>query len=343
MGGTWYWNRYPGARCDVESMEYSYQFDEDLQQEWEWTERYVGAAGDPALREPRRRPVRPAPHIRFDTRVDRCGVRRGRPVGGASHRPRRPVSAQFLVMATGCLSSTNMPDFPGIADFAGRRTTPAGGRTRGSTSPASESGSSAPAPPASRRSRSSPRRPPISPCSSARRTTRSRRATRRSTGLRGAGQARYREFRQANSRMRARSGSTSRRTDQPALEADAWRSARRSTTRWYAEGGLDVPRRLRRPAARTGMPTRPPRSSSATRSARSSPTRRSPTCSRRNRSSAASACASTPATSRRSTARTSTWSTSARRRSSDSRRPGCARAGATTSSTASSSPPASTR
>src|SRR6187431_571747 len=41
VGGTWYWNRYPGARCDVESMEYSYSFDADLQQEWEWTERYA--------------------------------------------------------------------------------------------------------------------------------------------------------------------------------------------------------------------------------------------------------------------------------------------------------------
>src|SRR5262245_42564551 len=41
VGGTWYWNRYPGARCDVESLEYSYGFDDDLQQEWEWTERYA--------------------------------------------------------------------------------------------------------------------------------------------------------------------------------------------------------------------------------------------------------------------------------------------------------------
>ena len=40
VGGTWYWNRYPGARCDVESMQYSYQFSEELQQEWEWTEKY---------------------------------------------------------------------------------------------------------------------------------------------------------------------------------------------------------------------------------------------------------------------------------------------------------------
>ena len=40
VGGTWYWNRYPGARCDVESMQYSYQFSAELQQEWEWSERY---------------------------------------------------------------------------------------------------------------------------------------------------------------------------------------------------------------------------------------------------------------------------------------------------------------
>ncbi|HUC47223.1 MAG TPA: NAD(P)-binding protein, partial [Hyphomicrobiaceae bacterium] len=41
VGGTWYWNRYPGARCDVESVQYSYQFDEALQQEWDWSERYA--------------------------------------------------------------------------------------------------------------------------------------------------------------------------------------------------------------------------------------------------------------------------------------------------------------
>src|SRR5260370_38500217 len=41
VGGTWYWNRYPGARCDVESMQYSYSFSDELQQEWHWTERYA--------------------------------------------------------------------------------------------------------------------------------------------------------------------------------------------------------------------------------------------------------------------------------------------------------------
>ena len=119
VGGTWYWNRYPGARCDVESMEYSYSFDEALQQEWAWTERY---AGQPEI-------LRYANHvaerfdlrrsITFNTRVEQAhfdeaaGRWRIRTDGGEQ------ISAQFCVMATGCLSSTNLPDFPGLEDFAG--------------------------------------------------------------------------------------------------------------------------------------------------------------------------------------------------------------------------------
>jgi cyclohexanone monooxygenase len=66
VGGTWYWNRYPGARCDVESVEYSYQFDEELQQEWEWTERF---AAQPEI-------LRYAGHVadRFD-RLGRINLR----------------------------------------------------------------------------------------------------------------------------------------------------------------------------------------------------------------------------------------------------------------------------
>ena len=119
VGGTWYWNRYPGARCDVESLEYSYGFDDDLQQDWEWTERY---ASQPEIlrylehvadRFDLRR------HIQFDTRVDtatfdeqasRWTIRTSR--GGE-------VSAQFLIMATGCLSNANMPEVPGLDAFSG--------------------------------------------------------------------------------------------------------------------------------------------------------------------------------------------------------------------------------
>src|SRR5690606_11847717 len=62
VGGTWYWNRYPGARCDVESMQYSYQFSDELQQEWQWSERYS----------PQPEILRYANHVtdRFDLRRD---------------------------------------------------------------------------------------------------------------------------------------------------------------------------------------------------------------------------------------------------------------------------------
>ena len=81
VGGTWYWNRYPGARCDVESVEYSYQFSPELQQEWEWSERY---AAQPEL-------LRYANHVadRFDLRA-RHPVRHARD-GGDIRRSREPL------------------------------------------------------------------------------------------------------------------------------------------------------------------------------------------------------------------------------------------------------------
>ena len=119
VGGTWYWNRYPGARCDVESMEYSYQFSEALQQEWRWSERY---AAQPEI-------LRYANHVadRFDLRRDMQFDTR---VAGAEFREKDnrwsvrthdagEVSARFLVMATGCLSSTNLPRIEGLESFAG--------------------------------------------------------------------------------------------------------------------------------------------------------------------------------------------------------------------------------
>ena len=68
VGGTWYWNRYPGARCDIESMDYSYSFSDELQQEWQWTERYASQAEI----------LRYVNHVadRFDLRRDiRCETR----------------------------------------------------------------------------------------------------------------------------------------------------------------------------------------------------------------------------------------------------------------------------
>ncbi|PPR18703.1 MAG: Phenylacetone monooxygenase [Alphaproteobacteria bacterium MarineAlpha9_Bin7] len=119
VGGTWYWNRYPGARCDVESIQYSYQFSEELQQEWEWTEKY---SPQPDI-------LRYANHVadRFDLRRDiQCNTRVMSAVFNEdSHRwdiqteTGDRISAAFCVMATGCLSSSNTPAFKGIRDYKG--------------------------------------------------------------------------------------------------------------------------------------------------------------------------------------------------------------------------------
>ncbi len=120
VGGTWYWNRYPGARCDVESVDYSYSFSPELEQEWHWTSRY---ATQPEILEYLRHVAERFDlrrDIQFDTRVvalafdddtSRWNLRTDR--GEA-------VSAQFCVMATGCLSSAQTPDLPGAADYRGR-------------------------------------------------------------------------------------------------------------------------------------------------------------------------------------------------------------------------------
>jgi cyclohexanone monooxygenase len=119
VGGTWYWNRYPGARCDAESMAYSYSFDEDLEQEWEWSERY---ATQPEI-------LKYMNHVaeRFDLYRD---IKLNTRVTSAHYQDERKrwlvrtdqgdeVSSQFCIMATGCLSTPQDPDIPGLKDFTG--------------------------------------------------------------------------------------------------------------------------------------------------------------------------------------------------------------------------------
>lgn len=119
VGGTWYWNRYPGARCDVESMQYSYDFSDELQQEWEWTERY---ATQPEI-------LRYANHVadRFDlrrdiqlnTRIEVAEFDQEQSLWNLTTGDGARVSARFCVMALGCLSSTNTPKFDGMNTFSG--------------------------------------------------------------------------------------------------------------------------------------------------------------------------------------------------------------------------------
>ena len=126
VGGTWYWNRYPGARCDVESLEYSYGFDEALQQEWRWSERFAPQPEILAYARHVAKRYDLERDISFDTRVttaayDEAAHRwqvttsQGDTVQGST------VRAQFVVMATGCLSSANLPVINGIDSFKGAR------------------------------------------------------------------------------------------------------------------------------------------------------------------------------------------------------------------------------
>jgi len=120
VGGTWFWNRYPGARCDVESLDYSYSFSDELQQEWDWKERY---APQPDI-------LRYINHVvdRFDLRRD---IQLNARVTSAIYTESEDrwlvtteggdrFSARYCIMATGCLSIPQAPQFPGLESFKGR-------------------------------------------------------------------------------------------------------------------------------------------------------------------------------------------------------------------------------
>ncbi|MFN4089717.1 MAG: flavin-containing monooxygenase [Alphaproteobacteria bacterium] len=120
VGGTWYWNRYPGARCDVESMQYSYSFSEDLQQEWRWSERFAGQPEilDYARHVADRFDLRR--DITFETRVTRAVYDAEACLWSVETDRGHRLVARYLVMATGCLSAAKLPEIPGIGSFAGR-------------------------------------------------------------------------------------------------------------------------------------------------------------------------------------------------------------------------------
>ncbi|MEP6659354.1 MAG: NAD(P)/FAD-dependent oxidoreductase [Acidimicrobiales bacterium] len=119
VGGTWYWNRYPGARCDVESLDYSFSFNKDLEQEWEWSERY---ATQPEI-------LRYVNHIadrfdlrrnvQFETRVTSAVFDDDAKRWTVTTDKGETVSAQFCIMATGCLSASKLPEIPGLDSFGG--------------------------------------------------------------------------------------------------------------------------------------------------------------------------------------------------------------------------------
>ncbi|WP_245909052.1 flavin-containing monooxygenase [Mycobacterium neglectum] len=119
VGGTWYFNRYPGARCDVESVDYCYSFSDELQQQWSWSEKYATQAeilrylnwvvDTLDLRD----------GITFNTRVTSAVFDETALRWTVSTDERESVSARFCVMATGPLSAALTPDFEGLPTFAG--------------------------------------------------------------------------------------------------------------------------------------------------------------------------------------------------------------------------------
>jgi len=119
IGGTWFWNRYPGARCDVESLDYSYSFDKDLEQEWNWSERY---AAQPEI-------LRYINHvvdrfnlrdgIQLNTRVAKTAFDEFKNSWSTTTLSGENFTSQFIVMATGCLSIPQAPKFAGLDKFKG--------------------------------------------------------------------------------------------------------------------------------------------------------------------------------------------------------------------------------
>jgi cation diffusion facilitator CzcD-associated flavoprotein CzcO len=120
VGGTWYWNRYPGARCDSESHYYCFSFSEELNQEWEWSSRYpeqpeiLRYLNHVADRFDLRR------HIEFQTRVVSAHFDESTNRWLVETDRGQRISAHYVISAVGCLSAANLPEIPGLDRFEGR-------------------------------------------------------------------------------------------------------------------------------------------------------------------------------------------------------------------------------
>ena len=119
VGGTWYWNRYPGCRCDVESLEYSFSFDAQLEQDWRWPERYGNQSEilDYLRHVAARFDLRK--NIQFDTRVNSASYDRTTTLWTVTTATGQVFQAPICIMATGNLSIPRVPDIPGLAGFQG--------------------------------------------------------------------------------------------------------------------------------------------------------------------------------------------------------------------------------
>ncbi|WP_298288646.1 NAD(P)/FAD-dependent oxidoreductase [Novosphingobium sp.] len=120
VGGVWHWNRYPGARCDVESLQYSYSFDDALQQEWVWSERYAQQGEILAYLQHVADRFSLRPLISFGTRVTSAHFDAAVDRWHVTTDLGEEATARFCVMASGSLSASRLPEIPGIETFAGQ-------------------------------------------------------------------------------------------------------------------------------------------------------------------------------------------------------------------------------
>lgn len=120
VGGTWYWNRYPGARVDIESMEYSYSFSEELQQQWDWSERYAAQPELLAYAQHVAERFSLRDDIQFSTRVQAAHFDEARGIWAVHTSRGDTLEAQFCVFATGLISEPHKPEFEGLDSFSGK-------------------------------------------------------------------------------------------------------------------------------------------------------------------------------------------------------------------------------
>jgi cation diffusion facilitator CzcD-associated flavoprotein CzcO len=120
VGGTWYWNRYPGARCDSESHSYCFTFSEALYKEWEWSERYPGQAEIMRYMNWVADRLDLKRDIAFDTRVTACRYDAAANLWAVETATGERLTATWLITAVGCLSTANVPKIPGLESFEGR-------------------------------------------------------------------------------------------------------------------------------------------------------------------------------------------------------------------------------
>jgi len=121
VGGTWYWNRYPGARCDAESLAYSFSFSEELEQRWQWSERYATQPEILRYAEHVADHFELRPHIRFQQQVTQAHYDEATQLWQVQTAQGQHAEARFCIMATGCLSVPQLPAIDGVEQFAGAR------------------------------------------------------------------------------------------------------------------------------------------------------------------------------------------------------------------------------